>query len=147
MMMIFKSASAVGDEKLGKELGDSDDENIDPDPESESLSNQPMSTKLRKSTRENVAKIYGLTTVSPRMIAYSAVAVRHTLFFYVYLFLIRSMLCRFDSLFRACLPGEQTVVFLTSHFTMQSSTSLRMPSLGQMKTSETRNYWHGGIRE
>ncbi|KAE9388661.1 hypothetical protein BT96DRAFT_1025333 [Gymnopus androsaceus JB14] len=79
MMMIFKSASAVGDEKLSKELDDSDDENINPDPESESLSNQPMSTKLRKSTWENVAKIYGLTTVSPRMIAYSAVAVQFTL--------------------------------------------------------------------
>lgn len=83
--MVFKSASAVGNEQLGKELGDSDDENIDPDAASdapsESLSTQPGSTKIRKSTRENLVKIYGLTNVSPRMVAYSAVAVCHPLSF------------------------------------------------------------------
>lgn len=146
MVMVFKSASAVGDEKLGKELGDSDDENIDPDP-SESLSNQPTSTKLHKSTWENVAKIYGLTTVSPHMIAYSAVVVHCILFFLCLSISHSSMLCRFDSLCRACPHGERTIAFLMSYFTTQSLTSLKMLSLGQMKMNRTRNYWHGGICE
>ena len=54
MIMIFRSASAVGNEKLGKELGNSDEEKIDPDP-CKSLLNQPKLTKLRRSTWENIA--------------------------------------------------------------------------------------------
>ncbi|KAJ3825181.1 hypothetical protein F5880DRAFT_1611328 [Lentinula raphanica] len=78
MLFLFKSASSVGKEVIDNELVNqsSDDKNIDPPP----LPYTPgHSRKRRKSTKKTVSQLWGISTVSPRMIAYAATLLRFIL--------------------------------------------------------------------